>query len=72
MAAVTLALLTVFAYLHLHSPQANLYTAYEKAFIGENLPLQMLVKEQRDITDASILNAIANREAWQNPDFKPK
>jgi len=72
MAAVTLALLSIFAYLHLHSPQDDLHAAYERVFIGEDLPLHMMVTEQRNITDASILSAIANREAWQNRNIELK
>jgi hypothetical protein len=72
MAAVTLALLSVFAYLHMKNPQNDLYTAYEQAFMGGNLPLRMMITEQRDITDENILNAIANQRAWQNTDIKLK
>lgn len=72
MAAVTLALLSVFAYLHLRSPQDDLYAAYEKVFIGEDLPLHMMAREQRDITDASILSAIANQATQRNINFELK
>lgn len=70
MAAVTLALLSVFAYFQVHDPQADLHTAYEKMFIGENLPLRMMITEQRNITDESILSAIANRQVRQKADFE--
>ena len=72
MAAVTLALLSVFAYLHMKNPQNDLYTAYEQAFVGENLPLRMMITEQNNITDENILNAIANQGAWRNINFKLK
>ena len=72
MAAVTLTLLSVFAYLHLHNPRDDLYVAYEKAFIGEGLPLRRMVVERRGITDASILNAIANQAIQQNDNLELK
>lgn len=72
MAAVTLALFSVFAYLHMHSPQDDLYAAYEKVFIGENHPLHIMVVEQKGITDASILNAIANQATRQNTNIELK
>ena len=66
MAAVTLALLSVFAYLHARNPQDDLYAAYEKALIGQDLPIHRMVVEQTSITDASILHAIANQTTQQN------
>jgi hypothetical protein len=72
MAAVTLALLSVFTYLHLRDPQADLYTAYAQAFMGETLPFRMPITEQQNITDENILSAIANQEAWQKNDINLK
>ena len=72
MAAITLALLSVFAYLHMRAPQEDLRTAYERAFMGENLPIHQLVSEQQNITDANILSAIANQEVWQNANYELK
>lgn len=72
MAAVTLALLSVFAYLNLRSPQDDLYAAYEKVLIGEDIPLHMIITEQRDITDATILNAIANQAIRRNTNYELK
>ncbi|MEJ2245585.1 MAG: zf-HC2 domain-containing protein [Acidobacteriota bacterium] len=72
MIAVTLALLSLFAYLHLRNPQDDLYAAYEGVFIGEDLPLHRMVVERRSITDASILNAIANQSMQQNTGFELK
>jgi hypothetical protein len=72
MIAVTMALLSVFAYLHLRNPQDDLHAAYEEVFIGEDLPLHRMVVERRGITDASILNAIANQAMQQNTGFELK
>ena len=72
MITVTLALLSVFAYLHLRNPRDDLHAAYEEVFIGEDLPLHRMVVERRGITDASILNAIANQAMQQNTGFELK
>lgn len=66
MAAITLALLTVFVYVHLNNPGNDLYAAYERAFMAEDVPVQIMLTERRDVTDASILSAIANRGSWQH------
>ena len=65
LAAVTLALVSVFAYLHLIRPPADLGMAYQRMFISENLPVSTLMVEQQKITDANILSAIANSESWR-------
>jgi hypothetical protein len=71
LAGITLALLSVFAYLQFRGSEADLYGTYERVFITEDQPHQMLVAEQGDITDASVLNAIAEREAnHQHPKAK--
>jgi anti-sigma factor RsiW len=63
LAGITLALLSVFAYFQLHGPEANFYRAYERVLATEEQPRQMLVAEQGDITDVSVLSAIAERES---------
>lgn len=72
MAAVTIALLSIFTYLQLSNPRNDLPAAYEKAFMGENLPIPVMFTEQRNITDANILSAIANREARQDSGYELK
>ena len=62
LAGITLALLTILVYLQLHGPK-NDPLAYEGIFIAEDQPRQMLVAEQGDITDVSVLSAIAERES---------
>jgi len=39
---------------------------------GAELPLHLMITEQRNITDESILNAIANRGMWQDSDLQFK
>ena len=63
LAAITLALLSVLAYLQMHSPEADLYRAYESVFITEEQPYQMLVAGRGSITAESVLAAIAERES---------
>jgi predicted anti-sigma-YlaC factor YlaD len=60
LACITFILLTVFAYFQMRSPSADLYTAYERVFILEDQPRQMLTKG--DVTDERILNEIFARE----------
>jgi hypothetical protein len=71
LAAITLALLSVFAYVQLRGPQTDPYRAYG-VFLSEEQPNRMLVAEQGEITDESILSAIADRETnhRRNQDLK--
>ena len=62
LAGITLALLSVLAYFQFHGPEANFYKSYERIFVAEEQPHQMLVAEQGDITAVSVLSAIAERE----------
>jgi len=61
LAGITLALLSVFAYVQMRGPEAELYKAYDKAFVSEDQSHRVLVAEQGDITDESVLRAIAER-----------
>ncbi len=72
MAAITMALLSIFAYLHFTSPPDDMYAAYRSAVIGEDPHLRRLIREQQDLTDANILSAIANRESWQRINYEQK
>ena len=71
LAAITLALITVFAYLQVRSPETDLYRAY-RVFLSDEQPNRMLVAEQGEITDESVLSAIADREDnhFRNHDLK--
>jgi hypothetical protein len=61
LAGITLALLSLFAYLQLRGPEADLYKAYDRAFISEDQSHRTLVAEHGDMTDESVLRAIAER-----------
>jgi hypothetical protein len=62
LAGITLVLFSVFAYFELRGPEADLYSAYQSAFIVDNQPQHMLDSEQMPITDESVLSAIAERQ----------
>ncbi|HTY64867.1 MAG TPA: zf-HC2 domain-containing protein [Acidobacteriota bacterium] len=62
LAGITLALLMAFAYLQLQGSKADSYQDYRGVFITEEQPHRMLSGEQADITDASVLSAIADRQ----------
>lgn len=60
LAGVTLALLTVFAYLQVTGSERDFYKSYDRVFISEEQPHQML--SEGEITDESVLNAIAEHD----------
>jgi hypothetical protein len=62
LAGITLALLSVFAYLQLRTPEADLYRAYDRVFVSEDLSQQMMIAAQGKITNEGVLSAIAERE----------
>jgi hypothetical protein len=62
LAGLTLALLAAFAYLQVQGSKADVYQDYRGVFITEEQPHRMLAGEQADITDASVLSAIAERQ----------
>jgi anti-sigma factor RsiW len=62
MAGITLALLSILAYLQLNSPAADMYRDYENVFIAEDQPRLIFTADRGDITDVSVLSAIAERE----------
>jgi len=63
LAGITLALITAFAYLQLRSPKVDIYQDYRGVFLTEEPSHRMLAGEQGDITDASVLNAIAEKQS---------
>lgn len=63
LAGITLALLTALAFIQLQGPKTDLPQDYRRVFITEGQPHRMLSGEQGDITDASVLRAIAERQS---------
>ena len=62
LAGITLALISVFAYHQIRGPQEDLYEAYTRILISEDLPYHMIVADQGEITNESVLSAIAERQ----------
>jgi predicted anti-sigma-YlaC factor YlaD len=60
LAGVTLALLIVFAYFQFTGNELDLYRAYDRVFITEDQPHQML-SEEGEITDEAVLSTIADQ-----------
>jgi hypothetical protein len=63
LAGITLALISVFAYHQIRGPQENLYESYTRILIAEELPYHMIVSDQGEITNESVLSAIAERQS---------
>jgi anti-sigma factor RsiW len=63
LAGIALALLTAFAYLQLQNPKADIYQDYRGVFLTEEPSHRMLAGDQGDITDASVLSAIAEKQS---------
>jgi hypothetical protein len=72
LAGITIALLSVFAYHQLQTPEASLYRNYDRAFLSDDQSHRMLAAEQKDITYESVLTAIAERPSdhFSNSDSK--
>jgi predicted anti-sigma-YlaC factor YlaD len=60
LAAVTLALLSVFAYLQIRGAEVDVYQAYDRMLFSGDRALNMV---QGEVTDESVLRAIAEQEA---------
>lgn len=69
LAGITFALLSVLAYVQMNSAEPDLYRAYNRVFAMEDQPHRMMLAEQGEITDDSVLSAIAERR-YRNPSRK--
>jgi hypothetical protein len=67
MAAITLALLCVFAYFQFSGPGVDFYQAYDNVFMSTDRPQRMIIADQEDITDESVYLAITEQTTTQNP-----
>ncbi len=67
LAAITLALLSIFAYLQLRGPNQDVFQAYDRILISGDRPLRMV---QGEITDESVLRAIAEQDSSHRPSSK--
>lgn len=59
MAAVTLALLMVFGYVQLRTQQSEIYQAYDSLLISGDRLQRTVIADQSEITDESIIRALA-------------
>lgn len=62
MAAVTLVLLSFFAYLQVRDPRADVISAYDRIFTSSDRSQMLLNTDQSEITDESVLLAISEQE----------
>ena len=65
LAGITLALLSVFAYVQFGGNKPDLYGAYNRVFITEDQPHRMF-SDGAEITDESVLSALAE----QDPNYR--
>lgn len=63
LATFTLALVSVFAYFELQAPTADIYQAYDMIFMSGDYPQRMVIADQAEITEESVLRAIAEERA---------
>lgn len=66
-AAATLVFISVFTYLELRPTQADMYQAYDSIFMPGDRPSRMIIAEPGEITDESVLRALAEDLAQPPP-----
>jgi hypothetical protein len=62
LAVLTLTLVSIFAYEQLKGPQVDVYQAYDDIFRSGDHPHRMVIADQVEITDESVLHALAEEE----------
>jgi len=67
LAAITLALLLGFAYFQIQGPGVDVIQAYDRIFLPGDRPQRMIIADQAEITDESVLEAIAEEESAHRP-----
>ncbi len=67
MAAVTLALLSIFAYFQMRGPKFDVSQVYDSIFQSTDRVQRLIVTDPGDISDESVLRAIAEEEASHRP-----
>ncbi len=63
LALLTLALLAAFAYEQMHGSSVDVYQAYDTIFMSAEHPQRMVIADQGDITDDSVVYSIAEKES---------
>lgn len=67
LAAITLALLSVFAYFQVRQPQVDVYQAYDRIFQSSDRPQRMIIADPGEITDESVVQSMAEVESAKRP-----
>jgi hypothetical protein len=67
LAAITLIMLSVFAYSEFAVPTDDVSQAYDRIFIADDHPQQLAIAGQVEITDETVLNAITEDESVSYP-----
>ena len=67
LAAFTLVLISIFAYYQVREPAVDVYQAYDSIFMSGDRPQRMVIADQGDITEESVLQAIAEEETARIP-----
>lgn len=62
LATVTLVLISLFAYYQARGPEADVYRAYDMIFMRSDRPTRMVIADQGEITEESVLQAMAEVE----------
>lgn len=68
MAAITLLLLSIFAYMQLREPRVDVYQAYDRIFNSPDRSHRMVIADQGDITEERVLVALAEEDPDEQPD----
>ncbi len=63
LATITLALLSVLAYMQLRPATVDVYQAYDRIFMSGDRPHRMVIADQGEITDESVLRALAEDDS---------
>lgn len=72
MAAITLALLSVFAFYQLRGPEVDFYQAFDNIFMPTDRPQRMVIADQEDITNESVFRAITEQTSLQYLNAAPE
>jgi hypothetical protein len=70
LAAFTLVLISIFAYHQVRRPAVDVYQAYDSIFMSGDRPHRMVIADQGEITEESVLQAIAEDETARIPSLE--
>lgn len=67
LAVLTLILVSVFAYVEMSGPPVDMYQAYDSLFIPADMAQRMIITDPADITNETVLRALAEGGQPTNP-----